>query len=164
MLSKSWRPLVATLGYLLLGGSLAAAQPASGTPAPPPEKPPAAAVAEKPRADESAVPRIEESKPSVYYLPDKDGNLQPVLDFKYQDFEELYKLKNQLGRRDEPPRYSVERMTVTGSAAEEYAELSLQVQVLDPRRRLGAGAFASRPGIASRRGPFQGPRRAIRAL
>ena len=59
----------------------------------------------------AAVPRIEEAKPSVYYLPDKDGNLQPVLDFKYQDFEELYKLKNQLGRRDEPPRYSVQRMT-----------------------------------------------------
>jgi hypothetical protein len=116
------------LGHLLVGCSLAVAQPAGGTTAPP-EKPPAAA-AEKPRAEEAAVPRIEESKPSVYYLPDKDGNLQPVLDFKYQDFEELYKLKNQLGRRDEPPPFSVERMTVTGNAAEQYAELSLQFQVL----------------------------------
>ena len=128
MLSSAWRPLVATFGHLLLGCSLAAAQP-GGPPASPAEKAPAPA-AEKPRADEAAVPRIEESKPSVYYLPDKDGNLQPVLDFKYQDFEELYKLKNQLGRRDEPPRYSVQRMTITGSAAEEYAELSLQLQVL----------------------------------
>ncbi len=130
MLSNSWRPLVAAFGHLLLGCSLVAAQPAGGAPTPQSEKPQAAAAAEKPRAEELPAARIEESKPSVYYLPDKDGNLQPVLDFKYQDFEELYKLKNQLGRRDEPPRYSVQRMTASGRAAEEYAELSLQFQVL----------------------------------
>lgn len=49
-------------------------------------------------------PRVEESQPSIFYLPDKQGNLQPVLDFQYQDFVDLYKLKNQLGgaisRRD----------------------------------------------------------------
>ena len=99
-------------------------------PSPQPEKPQAAAEVEKPRAEELPATRIEESKPAVYYLPDKDGNLQPVLDFKYQDFEELYKLKNQLGRRDEPPRYSVQGIKATGSAAEEYAELRLQFQVL----------------------------------
>ena len=43
---------------------------------------------------------------------------------------ELYKLKNQLGRRDEPPRYSLQRMTATGSASEEYAELKIRFQVL----------------------------------
>ncbi len=93
-------------------------------------KPQAAAAVEKPSAEESSVTRVEESRPAVYYLPDKQGNLQPVLDFKYQDFVELYKLKNQLGRRDEPPRYSVQRMTATGSAGEEYAELSIQFQIL----------------------------------
>ncbi len=130
MLSNSWRPLVAAFGHLLLCGGLVAAQPAAGPTAPPPEKPQPAAAAEKPRLEESPTPHVEESKPAVYYLPDKEGNLQPVLDFKYQDFEELYKLKNQLGRRDEPPRYSVQRMTASGTAAEEYAELSLQFQVL----------------------------------
>jgi hypothetical protein len=130
MLSNSWRPLVLVFGHLLLCCSLVAAQPAGGTPAPQAAKPQAATPAEKPRIEEVPATRVEESKPSVYYLPDKDGHLQPVLDFKYQDFEELYKLKNQLGRRDEPPRYSVERMTVAGTAAEEYAELSLQFQVL----------------------------------
>ena len=75
-------------------------------------------------------PRVEESQPSIYYLPDKQGNLQPVLDFKYQDFVDLYKLKNQLGRRDQPPRYSLQRMSATGTAAETYAELTVQFQAV----------------------------------
>ena len=58
-------------------------------------------------ARESPTPRVEESQPSIYYLPDKQGNLQPVLDFKYQEFVDLYKLKNQLGGSDRPPRYSL---------------------------------------------------------
>ena len=74
--------------------------------------------------------QVEESRPAVYYLPDKQGNLQPVLDFKYQDFVELYKLKNQLPRRDEPPAYSVQRMTATGVARDGYAELSIQFEVV----------------------------------
>jgi len=130
MLSNSWRLLIAAFGDLLLCCSLVAAPPVGGAATPPPEKPQAAVAAEKPRTEELPGTHIEESKPSVYYLPDKEGHLQPVLDFKYQDFEELYKLKNQLGRRDEPPRYSVQRLTVTGTAAEECAELSLQFQVL----------------------------------
>ena len=78
----------------------------------------------------SAQQSVEESRPSVYYLPDKQGNLQPVLDFKYQDFVQLYKLKNQLDRRDRPPRYNLQRMTATGIAGEEHAELNIQFQVL----------------------------------
>ena len=66
----------------------------------------------------------------MFYLPDKQGNLQPVLDFQYQDFVELYKLKNQLERRDEPPRYSIQRMSAIGTAAADSAELTLQIQTL----------------------------------
>ena len=76
-----------------------------------------------------ASPRVEESEPSIYYLPDKQGNLQPVLDFKYQDFVELYKLKNQLGRRDQPPRFSLQRMSATGTADKSRAELTVQFQI-----------------------------------
>ena len=43
---------------------------------------------------------------------------------------ELYKLKNQLQQRNQPPRYSLQRMTATGTAKEEYAELNLRFQVL----------------------------------
>jgi hypothetical protein len=81
-------------------------------------------------ATDSSDDRVEESRPAVYYLPDKQGNLQPILDFRYQDFVELYKLKNQLERRNEPPRYSLQRMIATGVASGEYAELNVQFQVL----------------------------------
>ena len=68
--------------------------------------------------------------PAIFYLPDKQGNLQPVLDFKYQDFVDLYRLKNQLDERDQPPRYSLQRMSVTGTAGPDRAELAVQLQVL----------------------------------
>ncbi len=45
---------------------------------------------------ESPEAKVEEVRPSVYYLPDKQGNLQAVLDFSYEDFVELYKLKQRL--------------------------------------------------------------------
>lgn len=99
-MSKSLRPIGAAVGHLLVWCCIVTAQ------------------------------QVEESRPSVYYLPDKQGNLQPVLDFQYQDFVELYKLKNQLQRRQAPPRYSVQRMTASGTAGEEFAELSLQFEVL----------------------------------
>lgn len=79
---------------------------------------------------ESRTPPVEELRPSVFYLPDQKGSLQPILDFKYQDFVDLYKLKSGIGQRDEPPRYSLQTMTATGSAGEEYAELSIKFQVL----------------------------------
>ena len=131
MLSKLLRPIAAAFGHLLIWCCVAAAQPGDTPSAPGGEKlAKPQAAAEKSSAEEASPPRVEESRPSVYYLPDKQGNLQPVLDFTYQDFVELYKLKNQLGRRDEPPRYSLQRMTVTGSAGEEYAELKIRFQVL----------------------------------
>ena len=132
-MSKSLQPIAAAFGHLLVWFCFAAAQQGDSPSVPNGEnlpKPQAAAAVEKPSAEESSVTRVEESRPAVYYLPDKQGNLQPVLDFKYQDFVELYKLKNQLGRRDEPPRYSVQRITATGSAGEEYAELSIHFQLL----------------------------------
>ncbi len=79
---------------------------------------------------EPPAPRVEESQPSIYYLPDKQGNLQPVLDFKYEDFVDLYRLKNQLGRRDQPPRFDLQRMAVTGTAAKNYAELTVRFQAV----------------------------------
>jgi len=119
--------------HLLLWSCVAAAQQGETTPAPEAAKPPAAqpaAAVEKNRAKTSSSTPVEEIRPSVYYLPDKQGVLQPVLDFKYQDFVELYRLKNQLGRRDEPPRYTIQRMTASGAASEANVELTVQFQFL----------------------------------
>ena len=123
-MSKSWRPVAATFVHLLVCCSLAAAQQGNETAAPD------SVVAPAKKASQPPVARIEESRPSVYYLPDKQGNLQPVLDFQYQDFVELYKLKNGLRQPDEPPRYSLQRIDAAGAAGEKHAELDIQFQVL----------------------------------
>ena len=81
-------------------------------------------------ARETPAPRVEESQPSIYYLPDKQRTLQPVLDFKYEEFVDLYRLKNQLGRRDQPPRYSLQRITATGATTGAYAEIAIQFQAV----------------------------------
>ena len=120
---KSLQPIAAAFGHLLVWCCVATALPIDRASAPQSAK-----RFLMPTFD-SLSPRVEESEPSIYYLPDKQGNLQPVLDFKYQDFVDLYNLKNQLGRRDQPPRFSVQRMSATGTAEETRAELTVQFQV-----------------------------------
>jgi len=78
----------------------------------------------------AAESKVEEIRPSVFYLPDKDGNLQAVLDFRYEDFIELYKIKQRLEEHEELPRYSLQNMSINGSAGREYADLTIQFQVL----------------------------------
>lgn len=68
-------------------------------------------------------------KPTVFYLPDKDGRLQAVFDFSYEDFIELYKLKKQLAQRDERPRFTLEKLMVSGRADGNRAELIVRLHV-----------------------------------
>ncbi len=93
------------------------------------EKTPSADASPAATADAPAA-KVEEVRPPVYYLPDKQGNLQAVLDFNYEDFIELYKLKQRLAERDAPPRYSIQRMSITGSAGGENAELTIRFQIM----------------------------------
>ena len=75
--------------------------------------------------------RVEESQPSIYYLKDKQGNLQAVPNFTLEDFEELYKLKHQLVQGDQRPRYSLQQMLATGTVnAAGQAELNIQFRIL----------------------------------
>jgi hypothetical protein len=78
----------------------------------------------------SSAVKVEEVRPSVFYLPDKQGNLQAVLDFNYEDFIELYKLKQRLEGRDVRPRYSIQRMTINGVAGDGNAALTVQFQIM----------------------------------
>ncbi len=124
ILSNSTRSIAAAVGCLLVWCSAASARPIGNATIP--------TLSWPARADTGRLPetRVEESRPSIYYLPDKQGNLQPVLDFKYEEFEELYKLKHRLGRRVDPPRYVLKRMSVAGTATEGQAELTVRFQVL----------------------------------
>ena len=80
---------------------------------------------------EAAPRRAEESQPSLYYLKDKQGALQAVPNFTFEDFEELYKLKHQILQGDQRPRYSLQQLSATGTvAAGGYAELNIQFRIL----------------------------------
>lgn len=113
--------IAAAICCLLICGSTASARPIGGAPIP---------TFFSPARVETAAPRVEESRPAIFFLPDKNGNLQPVLDFRYEDFEKLYKLKHGLSRRVEPPRYVLQRMTAVGRAIDARAELNVEFQIL----------------------------------
>ena len=80
---------------------------------------------------EASPRRVEETHPALYYLKDKQGNLQAVPNFTLEDFEQLYKLKHQLVQGDQRPRYSLQEMLATGGVnAAGQAELSIQFRIL----------------------------------
>jgi hypothetical protein len=97
---------------------------------------PANTPAEKPAATPAspASPRaagaIEEVKPEVFYLKDKDGNLQAVPGFSFEEFVKLYRLKNQLEQPDAEPHFSLQRMSISGTAQTDRAELTFEFKLL----------------------------------
>ena len=76
----------------------------------------AAAKEPEPAGDAaSTTRRIEESFPSIYYLKDEHGKLQAVPNFTLKEFEDLFKIKNQLGQGDPLPRFSLQQLLVSGA-------------------------------------------------
>lgn len=73
-----------------------------------------ASIAEAPTTRSAGAPRIEERFPSLYYLRDEQGKLQPVPNFTLEEFEDLFKLKNRLVQGDPLPRFSLQRMLASG--------------------------------------------------
>ena len=114
-------------GPRLATGSLPAVQ-ANSAPSPViPTKalPTKAALSQSAAAAEVPAGPVEELKPAIFYLPDKDGRLQAVFDFSYEDFVELYKLKQQLEQKEQRPRYTLEKLVASGKADGDHAELTI---------------------------------------
>jgi hypothetical protein len=104
--------------WLILGGySWLSAQELPATARPEPSK---AAAAVEP---------LQES-PLIIHLKDKDGRLIPMLDWSFEDFMRVYQENRGFKQRDETPVYSLQAMSITGAAKGEYAELSIEFEVL----------------------------------
>jgi len=104
------------------GQDAAAPQTAPNKPVPArpaPESAPAAATKPPERPPEEVLPPL-------YYLPDQDGKLQAVPGFRFEDFIELYKLRSALAQPDRKPRYTMERLAISGTVAGEQADLTIQ--------------------------------------
>jgi len=119
------RLIVWVLCHLLVWGHLAAAQDRNGHSAP---EPAPAGNSESP-APGSAVPAVEESGPTLYYLKDKDGNLVPMAGFTFEEFKAYYDVKQGFARREQRPRYSLQQMSVAGVAVGNHAELTINFWV-----------------------------------
>lgn len=78
---------------------------------------------------EAVAPLAGEVRPSVHYLPDKDGHLQAVPGFTLEEFTELFKLKNQLAQQNQQPSFSIEKLSLGGMADGRKAELTAQFTV-----------------------------------
>ncbi|MFV2069090.1 MAG: hypothetical protein ACC645_19150, partial [Pirellulales bacterium] len=68
--------------------------------------------------------------PDTYLLPDKEGKLQKVLGFRYEDFVEAFKVRNGVAETTRKPRYSLQRFVVTGRAGQTYAELHVEIGIV----------------------------------
>lgn len=110
--------------HLLLCCSLASAQETGAPDAPEADDSSPAAPAEAPPA------AVEESLPKVFYLPDKEGNLQAVLDFPFEEFERAYRWLHGLAAGPQRPAYVLQQLSAAGTARADHAELTIQLKVL----------------------------------
>jgi len=85
----------------------------------PPSKPP-----------QSASPRVEESRPVLYYLKDQQGKLVPVPGMTWEDFKKARDVLLGIKARNQRPPYALQSMLITGTAGAKHAELTVQVKVL----------------------------------
>jgi hypothetical protein len=121
---KSW--IAGILYCLMIAWSISVAAQDNSSPRGPTKDAPASA-----ETKEAAPRAVEEVQPSLYYLKDKQGTLQPVPNFTLEDLEYYYKLKHQLAQGDPRPRYVLQLMLATGSVnSAGQAELSIQFRVL----------------------------------
>lgn len=87
------------------------------------------------RAQGPAVPAVGKPAEAVkeherIHLREKDGTLVPVFGYSYADFEELINLKNQIGRGQIRPRYTMQRFAGAGVVTGQFARLDVELEVL----------------------------------
>ncbi len=82
-----------------------------------------------PPAKESLTPELRESRPPIFYLPDKQGNLQALLEFPHEEFADLLRLRTEFHRRDEPPEFNLDRIAMQGTAGASFAEVAVRVDL-----------------------------------
>jgi hypothetical protein len=67
--------------------------------------------------------------PELYLLRDKEGKLQAVPGFSFEDFMELYRLKKRLTGGDVRPRYVVNQCMMTGEVRGKVVALSVELTI-----------------------------------
>lgn len=120
---------------ILLCGALALAQdedmpradrPASATTGSGSSATPSSAAA--PRAGARASAGVIEAQPSIVWLENQHGELQPVVNFPLEEFEQLRELKNGLGGGAQRPAFGLQ-MAAEGQVDDRHAALNVEFTV-----------------------------------
>ena len=72
---------------------------------------------------------MQEAKPEVYYLKDKDGKLEPVLGYTLEEFERLLSAGSGRGGGQTRPSFRIDRVSARGSVKNERPSLAVQFTV-----------------------------------
>lgn len=78
----------------------------------------------------SRVPVVREVGPRAFLLKDKNGELVPVFNIPLEDFVNLLDQQDGIVRRNEPPPYLIEQITIQGVAQEDRVLLDLDVKLV----------------------------------
>ncbi|MEX0585825.1 MAG: hypothetical protein WD176_04235, partial [Pirellulales bacterium] len=119
-------------------------------------KKPAPSKAE-PSANGSMGEAVSEVRPEIYYLKNKDGVLQAVPGFQFEDFMRLYNLKVELERSGRPARYSLERLELSGAARDDRAELEAQVTIATQDSQWVRVPLGLAPAMMTEKADYSGP-------
>jgi hypothetical protein len=122
-ISVSQRLLLPLAFALSLCGSVAAQVTGAG------DTPPASADVPPPVEPPKPPVQVVEKGPVTHYLEDSEGNLQSVIDMKFEDFVRLWNLERKLVRPDQPDRYSIQQWAATGRIRESWVELDVTLKL-----------------------------------
>ncbi len=73
--------------------------------------------------------KLNEIKPSLYYLPDQQGQLVPMFGFAYEEFMSFFEQIEQGQAQLIPPGYVIDRLSANGRAREDRAEIDLNLEM-----------------------------------
>ncbi|MCE9607173.1 MAG: hypothetical protein K8U03_19990 [Planctomycetia bacterium] len=101
--------------------------PSPTPPAPAPASPPVPPAITLPAPDQP--PSAMEAKPSLYYFLNKGGNLQPVVGFSLEEFEQMIRRRDEAATERRKPDYRFEALAATGTADDRYARIDVKFVV-----------------------------------
>ena len=73
--------------------------------------------------------QIRQAKPDLFYLPDEHGGLQAVPGFRFEDFEDLYRIKQGIQNQNQMPSYSLSAVSASGDVEQNLAKLTIDFDV-----------------------------------
>jgi hypothetical protein len=106
--------------------------------------------------ESNAATKIEASPLDTFLLRDSKGNLVPVLDLPFEEFERLLRIKRGLAPQA-PPEYSLDALAVTGTQDSELVNLQVRLTVRTNQAGLVRIPLALGKAVLRKPATYEGP-------